>query len=452
MEEYLVDPDLLALAVSLLAVVIIIITAASEIAFASVHRGHVRERAEHGERRARTLENLLSDPVQFLLTTVLLRSSGFLVAGATVALLMPASFGFLQRLLAVLISWLLLALLQILAQAYARGHAARVALHLAPVMNFALHLFWPITALLRRIGTEISEENAENEDESVFLSEEGLRLLINVREEEDSIQESEKQMIASILDMEVKVVREVMVPRIDMATLNVETSLRDALDLIIDVGHSRIPVYEGSADRILGFLYAKDLLRCFKEDRADMPIRELLRPAYFVPISKKLNTLFREMQKRWVHIAIVVDEYGGTAGLITIEDILEEIVGEIQDEYDAEEDVYVQPVGTNTYLLNSRLDIDTLSDLLSVELPEPNADTLGGLIYSLLGHVPDQGESVVCEGWQFTVLALEGRRIDQVRAEPASQPLNGDPSQPDEQEVSGGSLRTKLPDTDLTSS
>ncbi len=216
-------------------------------------------------------------------------------------------------------------------------------------------------------GARFSEEESVSGDESIFLTEDGLRLLLNVREEGEGIEETERQMIASILDMEETVVREVMVPRIDMVAINVETPLGEALDIIIAAGHSRIPIYEGDIDRIIGFLYAKDLLKCMSDGQTDVSIRELLRPAYYVPVSKKLNNLFREMQKQRVHVSIVVDEYGGTAGLVTIEDILEEIVGEIEDEYDTVEDEYIQPVGPNSYLMNARLDVDSLVELLDIE-------------------------------------------------------------------------------------
>ena len=278
-------------------------------------------------------------------------------------------------------------------------------------------MVWPVSSLLRRLGNQISDSDAEVSEESVFLTEDGLRLLINVRDEEDLIEDAERQMIANILEMEETVAREIMVPRIDMVALDVSASLRTALDVIIDAGHSRIPIYEENIDKILGFLYAKDLLQCFRENDTDRPIRELLRPAYFVPVTKTLDTLFAEMQKRRVHASVVVDEYGGTAGLITIEDILEEIVGDIQDEYDEEEEVYIVTVAPETYVINARLDLDSLSDLLATDLPDEDADTLGGLIYSLLGHVPEAGEAVDCEDWMFTVLAVDGRRIEQVRAE-----------------------------------
>jgi magnesium and cobalt transporter len=143
----------------------------------------------------------------------------------------------------------------------------------------------------------------------------------------------------------------------------------------------------------------------------------LLRPAYFIPASKKISTLFREMQQQRTHLAIIVDEYGGIAGLVTFEDMLEEIVGEIQDEYDIHEEAHYQPIGEHAYLVNSRLDIDSLADLLDIDLAEEDGDTVGGLIYSHLGHVPEQGEVLELEGWRFTVLSVDGRRINQVRVE-----------------------------------
>ncbi len=171
-------------------------------------------------------------------------------------------------------------------------------------------------------------------------------------------------------------------------------------------------------DVIVGLLYAKDLLKCFQDHRDDVPIRELLRPAYYVPASKKVNSLFKEMQQQRVHIAMVVDEYGGIAGLVTVEDIIEEIVGEIQDEYDSGRGTCTASrSGRTSFLLNSRLDIDTLGKLLDIDLSDEEGDTLGGFIYSHLGHVPDQGETVDIAGWHFTVLALDGRRISQVRAD-----------------------------------
>jgi putative hemolysin len=207
------------------------------------------------------------------------------------------------------------------------------------------------------------------------------------------------------------------VPRLDMVALDIETSITESLDLIIKKGHSRIPVYEDHIDHIVGFLYAKDLLRCFREGQNNAPIRQLLRKAYFVPESKKLDELFHDMQIRRVHAAIVVDEYGGTAGLVTIEDLLEEIVGEIQDEYDSEKPIF-QQITPTSYIFNARIEIDEVSDRIGVNLSLDNdVDTLGGFIYNQLGRVPEQGDTVEYASRRFTVLSVTARRIGQIRVE-----------------------------------
>jgi CBS domain containing-hemolysin-like protein len=390
---------------------------ASETSLTTVSRGDVRKLSEEGDKQAKSVDRLLRDPAQLLLTLLLLKTGGVLAAGAAVARLLPDTLSLSSLLSVGLLAWVLLALLQAMGRSWVQTRSLQIALALASVMQSAVVLMWPVTALVRRVGRQVGNGEGDTSVETALLSEDGLRRLISSAEEEEPIEESEKQMIASILEMDETVAREVMVPRIDMVALNVESSLRDALGVILEAGHSRIPVYEENIDQIVGFLYAKDILKTFASNQIDVPIRTLLRPPYLVPVSKKVNTLLREMQRDRVHIAMVVDEYGGIAGLVTIEDILEEIVGEIQDEYDEDEETYVQVLEPNRYLLNARLDLYSLAKLLDTELPEEDADTLGGLIYSELGHVPVPGEMVEVGGWRFTVLSLQGRRIEEVRAE-----------------------------------
>jgi CBS domain containing-hemolysin-like protein len=270
---------------------------------------------------------------------------------------------------------------------------------------------------MTQLNARVSQHESTRGEENNGLTEETRRLLLTTNESAEAIEANEREMIESILEMNETVAREVMVPRLDMVAIEVETSFRDALNIVIAAGHSRVPVYEEHIDHIIGILYAKDLLRCFRDGMTDAPIRELLRPPYFIPASKKVDALLQEMQKHRVHIATIVDEYGGTAGLVTIEDIIEEIVGDIQDEYDLEEDNYVQMIGPDTYLLNSRLDLYSLSKLLDIQLDTDSADTLGGLLFSLMEHVPEQGECIEYQDWRFTVLSLDGRRIEEVRTE-----------------------------------
>lgn len=415
------EPDPIPLSLLVLSLLAIGFTIAAETSLSGVSRNAMRKLGEEGHPRAKVVEQLLRDYRSVRITIMLLRTAAILVAGAAMARLLPDTLRLGQIMLVTVIAWLFLVVSQAVVQSWVWARPEPVAFAVGPVLRVVAWLLIPVGALLRWAG---GPEEANGE----IHVDDALRVVMRGADEEP-ILESEKEMIASILEMDETVAREVMVPRLDMVAISVETSLHDALGVIIDAGHSRIPVYDDHIDHIIGLLYAKDLLACFQANRGDVPIRTLLRPATFVPASKKVNTLLREMQRDHTHIAIVVDEYGGTAGLVTIEDILEEIVGDIQDEYDLEE-TYVQSIAPDTYLLNARFDIYSLSKLLDTELPNEDADTLGGMIYSFLGHVPRQGEAIEIAGWRFTVALLEGRRIEQVRAERLTRSLDQEAETP----------------------
>jgi CBS domain containing-hemolysin-like protein len=427
-----VDVDPVPWSILLVALGTVAFVIAAETSLTRVSRSEVRKLSELGESRAKTVERLLREPAQLLTTALLLKTGAILLAGIAMVRILPDRADWAMLLMIVGAEFALFSVAQAAGRSWVLARTLGVALMVAPLMAGAMLFLWPVSLLVRRVGRQNGDEFVNNAVESALLSEDGLRRLMSAAEEESPIQETEKQMIASILEMDETVAREVMVPRIDMVALNVNTRLRDALDVILDAGHSRIPVYQDNIDRVVGFLYAKDLLKCFQANQGDVPIHTILRPAYFVPVSKKVNTILTEMQRDHVHIAMVVDEYGGIAGLLTIEDILEEIVGEIQDEYDVDEETYIQVLSPEAYLLNGRLDIYSLAKLLDADLPDEDADTLGGLIYSELGHVPGPGEAIDVAGWRFTVLSLAGRRIEGVRAE-LIQPAG--PAQADELET-----------------
>ncbi|MRR32114.1 HlyC/CorC family transporter, partial [bacterium] len=231
-----------------------------------------------------------------------------------------------------------------------------------------------------------------------------------------SLDQGERQMIYSIFRFGDTLCREVMVPRIEVLALEGDTTIQEATRALVASGHSRIPVYEENIDNVVGILYAKDLLRLHLESGQEKTIRPYVRPAYFVPESKKVDDLLAEMQTKRVHIAVVVDEYGGMAGLVTLEDIVEEIVGEIRDEYDQGEDILFQQISPDEVVFVGRTDLDDLNDLLGTHLTKDMADTVGGYLYGTLGHVPVEGEQVSVEGWTLTVEMVAGRRIRRVRA------------------------------------
>ena len=223
-------------------------------------------------------------------------------------------------------------------------------------------------------------------------------------------------MIHSVFALGDKKVHEVMVPRTDIVAIDVNTPPQEVLDNVVSAGHSRIPVYEGSPDQIIGVLYVKDLFRRLARGEKDVTVRPFLRPAQFVPETKKVDELLREMQKDKVHIAIVVDEYGGTAGLVTIEDLVEEIVGEIRDEYDVEKEL-ILPVSEHEAVMDARVPFSEVQETFGIEPPEgaDEFDTLGGFVTHELGRLPKAGETVRLNGVKFVVESVDGRRVGRVR-------------------------------------
>ena len=389
------------------------LVAAAEMAFACLNRNQLRQLAAEQKRRGEIAELLLSNPAHLLSTlmvTRVLASSALIVS----VVFLARTYGNGRWL-----GWWLfggiavLLLVQILSRARVINHEERTAVGLAPLVRLLVLILKPVTAILWSISGGAVPKGAA--PESVFLSEDGLRFLLHVSDEESVIEQEEKDMIQSIFDFSDTLVREVMVPRIDVAGVTLETPMLQALEVILKAGHSRIPVYRDSIDNIQGILYAKDLLKYLRDGRTDTPLVRIVRPAYFIPESKKVDELLQELQQRRVHMAVVVDEYGGTAGLVTIEDLLEEIVGEIQDEYDSEEPTF-EAVNSHEYLFDARVPIDEVNKLLAVELPNEGGDTLGGFIYSQLGKVPAPGDRIEFENVAVEVLTVAGRRIKQVRA------------------------------------
>jgi CBS domain containing-hemolysin-like protein len=223
-------------------------------------------------------------------------------------------------------------------------------------------------------------------------------------------------MIYSIFEMGDTLVREIMLPRIYITALDVNTPLEQALDMFLQSGHSRVPVYEESIDNILGLLFAKDLLKVWREGGKNDSLRSLLRTAYFVPEAKVVDELLAEMQTRRIHMAIVVDEYGGVAGLVTLEDIVEEIVGEIRDEYDQGEELPYTQVAEGEYIFQGRIDLEDFNELMGSHLPMDEAETLGGFIYDRMGRVPVSGEALLVDDLELIVEQVSKQRIRKVRA------------------------------------
>jgi CBS domain containing-hemolysin-like protein len=310
-------------------------------------------------------------------------------------------------------------------RAIAARHAQGTLLLLAFPLELITWLTRPVVTVLFRVTQVIVRPFGGTAPQPGVVTEDQIRALIETGQAQGVLERTEQEMISSIFEMGEKTVAEVMVPRTDIVGLDVDTSPQELLDRITTVGHSRIPVYEGSADKILGVLYVKDVFRRIARGDRQLDLRQFLRPAVFVPETKKVDALLREMQKNKIHIAIVVDEYGGTAGLVTIEDLVEEIVGEIRDEYDVEHEV-VLPVSENEALMDARIPFEDVRETFALEVEPTEAyDTLGGFVTAQLGRFPRQGESFEAAGARFVVETVEGKRIRRVRVtrlQPSAEP------------------------------
>ena len=246
------------------------------------------------------------------------------------------------------------------------------------------------------------------------VTEEEIQELMNAGEVEGIINEEENEMIRAIFTLRDTIVREIMVPRTDMAYVSADATVREVLATIVECGHSRIPVWDGTLDNIVGLIYAKDFLKYWGMDDSGVVLRKVMRAPYFVPETKKLEELLHDFKKKRIHIAIVIDEYGGTSGLVTIEDLLEQIVGDIQDEYDLEEEWLVEEDG-GAVMVDARLPIEELEEYFGIEIERDKFDTVGGLIFHLTGRIPRTGEEVESGTIRLVVLAADERKISKVR-------------------------------------
>jgi putative hemolysin len=288
------------------------------------------------------------------------------------------------------------------------------ALRLAVPVAVLVRVFEPIGWLLLRIARLFA--SPAGGQAHPMITEEEIMTLVDAGQEEGVIEQEEKAMIYSIFQLDNTLAREVMVPRIDIIAFEEHTSLQEATETLLKTGHSRAPVFSESIDNVIGLVYIKDLLAAWSDGGLDQRVSDIMREAYFVPEAKKVDDLLTEMQASRMHIAIVVDEYGGTAGVVTIEDIVEEIVGEILDEYDFAEELPYEQLESGEFIFSGGIDIDDVNQIAGAQIPKDTSETLGGYIYSRLGKVPVPGESVEVGGLRLSVEQVVGRRIRKIRA------------------------------------
>jgi CBS domain containing-hemolysin-like protein len=390
------------------------IASAADAALSAISRHRLNALLAEGRSRAQVVAHLLDDPARLKATTLTLDT--FAKCGATaliLALLINTPTPWQRFLIVVVMLLLLLVLGEALPKLIATAHPDRTALVLAGPLSILSILVSPITAIVGLVANPFARLLGTKPG-TPLVTEEELKMLVNVGEEEGLIEKEEREMIEGILIFGDTVVREVMVPRIDIAALEVSNTINEALDFALAEGHSRIPVYEETIDRVIGILYLREMLPLLRDRRLDVPLRELLRPVYYVPETMKVDDLLRNLKSRKVHLAIIVDEYGGTAGLVTIEDLLEEIVGEIQDEYDVEEPL-IQQLAPDTWIVDARVSLDDLNAETGLRLETDEGDSVGGLVYEQLGTIPTVGDSVEVGDVTITVQSVQGLRPEKLQ-------------------------------------
>jgi CBS domain containing-hemolysin-like protein len=407
--------------------------AGAEAALSRVSRVAAEELVKEGRRGAQRLQQVLEDPARYLNLLTLLRVTAELVA--TVLVTVAALEIFDNRWQAVLAASASMVVVSYIAigvspRTLGRQHPAPVALAGARFVHPLARVLGPLPQLLILVGNALTP--GKGFSEGPFASEAELRELVDLAEENQLIEDRERVMIHSVFELGDTIVREVMVPRTDVVFIERTKTLRQALSLALRSGFSRIPVIGEGTDDVVGVAYLKDLVRrtyVHREGESIERVDSVMRPAIFVPESKPVDELLREMQAQQTHVAIVVDEYGGTAGLVTIEDVLEEIVGEITDEYDVEAPL-VDELPDGSLRVSARLHLDELSERLDVELEDDDVDTVGGLLAKHLGRVPIPGAQVWLHGIELTAESAQGRRnrigtvlVRRAAAEPDEQPL-----------------------------
>ncbi|MGH3848932.1 MAG: hemolysin family protein, partial [Pseudonocardiaceae bacterium] len=403
--------------------VLIVLTgflAASETSITRTSRVRAISLVEAGRRGGKTLLALIERTERVLPVVLFALELCTLVAATLVGVVAEHAFGGLGVVVATAFEVVIIFVVAELApKTWAVQHTDRAALSVAPVIAL-MYAFAPLRWITRAL---IAISNlllpGKGIREGPYVSEDLLRAMADSAAAEAVIEHGERRLIHSIIDFGDTVVRDVMVPRPDMVAVESSARIDSVVDIAIAVGFSRIPVYGQGIDDITGVVFVKDLMRAEREGRQDDSVTSIIRQAQFVPESKRVAELMPEMQAGNYHMAIVVDEFGGTAGLVTLEDLIEELVGEINDEYDTA-GIESERLADGTVVVNARMPIDEVNELLTdTELPEGDWDTVGGLIYSQLGHVPTEGEQVDFDGHRLIAEEVSGRRIGRVRISPS---------------------------------
>ncbi len=412
--------------------------AMSEIAIISLNDAKLHHDAENGDKKAKTLCRLVSEPNNFLATIQVAITLAGLLSSAFAAdkyadffteLIMSATGGIIGEaavhtvvlvILTMILSYVTLVFGELVPKRIAMHYPERIAYSIGGVLSFFYRVFRPFVGLLGASTNGILRLfgiNPKEEPESA--TEENIRMMLDAGNEKGTIEESEKEMINNIFEFDDRTVGEVMTHRMDLTAVELSLPIAEAVDLAISDGYSRMPVYEDTIDNIKGIIYAKDLLALIGEKNfAQRKVSDFLRPVSFIPESNSCREAFFEFQQKKIQIAVVVDEYGGTAGIVSMEDLIESVMGNIQDEYDDEEAEYSR-IDEDNFDLEGIMLLDDVAEILNIEFPdELDYDTLGGFITDMLGRIPEESEHpvVTYQNVEFTVIRTEEHRIEKVHA------------------------------------
>ncbi len=396
----------------------------SETAFFSLTPAQIDKFKNSSSRAEQRVSQLLKGPRQLLITIVLGNTMVNITIASLAAILttrLSSTLGLNKNLIilidVVIVTFVILILSEIMPKVIAVRNPEAFSRRNSLLLALFFYLFYPVSYLLSRFTRFLQSHTGFSEDKTL-LTEEELKTLAEVGEEQGTLQKDEKEMIHSIFEFGETTVKEIMVPRTDMVIVDYNTTLSELMKLVKKKLHSRIPVYKNRIDNIIGILYVKDLLPYLsKRKREKIDLEKMVRPAYFVPEQKKIDELLREFQEEHIHMALVVDEYGGVSGLVTLEDIIEEIVGEIQDEYDKEPPLF-EKIDDATFLVDGRMPLEEVNEELGLDLPtEEGVETISGFILNMLGSLPREKERVSYHGHRFIVEKINRNRILKVRIE-----------------------------------
>ena len=393
----------------------------SETAFFSLSNENRNRLRDKRSKNADRVLSLLEKPKDLLITLITGNMIVNMAATAITAILAIELSNYIEGSVAIIIaisilvvSVVILILGEIIPKLFAAKNSEKIAVSFSFAVMIFSYMLYPITKMLKQFPLMISKMMVSRVDRHL-LSIEELQTYIEMDEEKGALIEEEKEMIHSIIEFAQTSAKEVMIPRTDMVCVDKRISIDELIDIIRDKGHTRIPVYDTGVDNIMGTLHAKELLTALNIKGEDIELETLIRPALFVPESKMLDELLRDFKGEKTHMAIVVDEYGGTAGLVTLEDVIEEIVGEIHDEYDIEKRLY-QILEDGSYMVDAKIDLDELNTELNLSLPtDAGYESLGGLILNITGSFPNQRDEIEYEGYKFIVEKIQKNRIILVR-------------------------------------